>query len=92
MSVRIDDLTIRDYYINTHERVLSLIVLEGEAPEEAGRRIFRGLKRYRIRDAVQFVDEVNPLYSGMYEIVRMELSKEGGIPAIYKFNMELRRC
>ncbi len=92
MSVRIDDLTIRDYHVKTHEMVLSLLVLKGEASEEAGRRIFRGLKRYKIRDAVQVVDEVNPSYSGVYEIVRMELSKYGGTPTFYRFNMELRRC
>lgn len=65
------------------------LLLHGKALGQEGQKISTGLSAYQKGDVVQIVDKHNFKYSGLYEIVGIDLSSTGNIQ-VFKLGFKRR--
>jgi len=91
MSVFINNVEIERDFIEVLEGYIRGLILSGKALEE-GMRIHKQLQEYKIGDIVQIKDRIQGKHSSVYEITKIDLSKdEEKVPVIFRFYLEFRK-
>ena len=82
-------VTIPDHVIDLLEPVMGPVnlFLRGKALGDVGKQIFEGLSNYQRGDIVQIIDNFRFKNSGVYDIVKWELSSKD---TLYEFDLSFK--